>query len=273
MKDCFAVSYVPASETARSATALYPIRDKFEYASDGTRTVYARRPIMGGNTSLGVMKPASSGSLDEDIHVQGSRVDYHNYLKTLEAHKYDDLKIKTGSPTRNKSSNHLGDRYFYNGAHMFESTYQELICSKSSASSLEATEPASRTGRANNAVSTLPNICSSRTSVPSLDDQYRAAAALVGKERLSKLKRILRWKVSDYALGGALGGVIKACPKTENGQSTWLTTVSLHSMCRMLGMDVSQTEAKALFGEFDFQRNEKIESNALVNMLLASNRG
>lgn len=256
MRDCFAISFVPASESTRSATALNLVQGTFQYSSDGTRTFRVARPILAGTTTLGIMKPASTNPNLEDIHIQGSRVDYPNYIRTLEMKKFQDLKIKTGAPFRNKSSNHFGDRYFYNGAHMFESTYQELLCIQSEA----ALEP--KYDNASESV-TLPSI-----NNVIVDDKYRAARALVGQTRLSKLERMMRWKVTDWEVGGALGDVIKACPKLMSENFTWLTAESLHFIARAVGIDMSESEARALFGVFDQKKIGKVELRAMIEMLI-----
>lgn len=74
-------------------------------------------------------------------HLQGSAVDKEAYYETLMGTDYQGLRVKTGwdpkrtgppsvmvgagNPHRNYSAISLGDRFYFNGPHMFQSTYAE----------------------------------------------------------------------------------------------------------------------------------------------------
>lgn len=74
-------------------------------------------------------------------HLQGSEVDKDGYYATLIGNDYKGLRVKTGwnpermgpptvqvgsgNPHRNYSAISLGDRFYFNGPHMFHTTYSE----------------------------------------------------------------------------------------------------------------------------------------------------
>jgi len=70
-----------------------------------------------------------------DTHLQGSAVDTVGYYETLVENSYQNLRVKTGwskrmgpasvavgngNPHRNYSAISLGDRFYFNGPHMFQ---------------------------------------------------------------------------------------------------------------------------------------------------------
>ena len=274
MRDSFGNPFVPASEATRSATALLPINGAIRYLPDGTRTVHIARPVMGGTTSFGVMKPTSivrdrsDFHQNRDVHRQGSRVDYFNYLKTLEMNQFENLQIRSGAPYRNKSSSHIGDRYYYNGAHMFESSYQEFISQRSSKIP-SSTSPTVSPNHPREEVH-LPGVKIGGNS-QSANNDYRAATAIVGQARLSKLVRTIRYKFAQWAIAGTLDDLIRACtPKTRQGEQdlVFLMPESLLTMSRLVGIDMSLSDAKALFGLFDHEKLGEIESKTLIKQIL-----
>ena len=78
-------------------------------------------------------------------HLQGSEVDTVGYYETLIGNEYQGLRIKTGwnprrmgpvsvkvgsgNPHRNYSNVIFGDRFYFNGAHMFQTQYAEASLS------------------------------------------------------------------------------------------------------------------------------------------------
>ena len=82
-----------------------------------------------------------NGERDLHTHLQGSAVDKDAYYETLVGTGYEGLRVKTGwdpkrtgppsvavgagNPHRNYSAISQGDRFYFNGPHMFQSTYAE----------------------------------------------------------------------------------------------------------------------------------------------------
>jgi hypothetical protein len=55
-------------------------------------------------------------------YLQGSHVDVSAYYKSLAAQNYKQLLIKSGAPAKARSHIEVGDRYFFNGPHMWGTT-------------------------------------------------------------------------------------------------------------------------------------------------------
>eukprot|EP00961_Rhodomonas_salina_P001961 27049-Rhodomonas_salina.2 len=91
---------------------------------------------------------------DRGMHkyLQGSHVDVPSYYNrtddsarlstrsdTLRASNYDKLLIKSGFPDKAKSNVEVGDRFYFNGPHMWQTTYAALPASTFSAMRLSFT--------------------------------------------------------------------------------------------------------------------------------------
>ena len=55
-------------------------------------------------------------------YLQGSAVDVSAYYTSLAAQNYKQLLIKSGSPAKARSNIDLGDRFYFNGPHMWQTT-------------------------------------------------------------------------------------------------------------------------------------------------------
>jgi hypothetical protein len=58
-------------------------------------------------------------------YLQGSAVDVSAYYTSLAAQNYKQLLIKSGSPAKARSHIDLGDRFYFNGPHMWQTTQNE----------------------------------------------------------------------------------------------------------------------------------------------------
>jgi hypothetical protein len=70
-------------------------------------------------------------------YLQGSSVDVNAYYKTLAAQDYKQLLIKSGSPAKARSNIDFGDRFYFNGPHM----WKVFSCPSSSPSLVELFVP------------------------------------------------------------------------------------------------------------------------------------
>jgi hypothetical protein len=58
-------------------------------------------------------------------YLQGSAVDVSAYYTSLAAQNYKQLLIKSGSPAKARSNIDFGDRFYFNGPHMWQTTQNE----------------------------------------------------------------------------------------------------------------------------------------------------
>ena len=220
----------------------------------GTRLLRCNKPLAGGTTSHGLCRPSAFQGPDsgEDVHVQGSPVNYDNYIRALEHKKYADLRIKTGSPSRNRSSNRLGDPFYFSGAHMYEPKYQDFTSTEPSQAQAAVVTACEPLGAAGEAV------------------DYRAATALVGHQRLARVHKELRWRLANAANGEDLDRLFKCCGTagSHHQESTWLTHKQLLLIATLLGQEMKPLEAKAVFGLYDVGRAGRLEGRALFSALL-----
>lgn len=163
IKNTYGTTFGSSSATMLDATRDRDQPLQMHYSTHAAlRKLECSKSIVGGPTMNGLIEPyARSPSHLEPLspmppgssfrgkardspvrtHLQGSEVDKDGYYATLIGNGYQGLRIKTGwnpqrmgpptvkvgsgNPHRNYSAISLGDRFYFNGPHMFHTTYSE----------------------------------------------------------------------------------------------------------------------------------------------------
>ena len=163
-----------------------------------------------------------------------SRADSHTGSETLEATNYDKLTIvKSGLPSKARSHINNGDRFYFSGRHMWETTYMD--------SYFRRHEPRSGGG----GPPTEPLVPKDPATVR---HRYAVLQAVVGRRRLDALEALLREKLTRLLKSGeTLSSAFKVFDRDRTGR---VNLTDFSSIARLLGMYMTETEAQALFGRF-----------------------
>ena len=150
---------------------------------------------------------------------------------SLEAQNYDQLTIvKSGMPSKARSHIENGDRFYFSGRHMWETTYMDSYHHNRAPGEGEAppTEPLALKDPA------------------TVRHRYAVLQAVVGRRRLGELEALLREKLTRLLKSGeTLSSAFKLFDRDRAGR------VGLRDFAvivRLLGIHVTETEARALFG-------------------------
>jgi len=157
IKFAHGVSYGISSKVMLDAAHHHEQPVQIAYAPTAAlRKIESRKSLVGGPSMNGLIEPylrspsrleplthptQNSNTEQMQTHLQGSEVDVAGYYQSLVGSNYKGLRIQTGwnprrvgpetvkvgsgNPHRLYSSFSLGDRFYFNGAHMFNTTYVE----------------------------------------------------------------------------------------------------------------------------------------------------
>jgi len=199
---------------------------------------------------------------DRGMHkyLQGSHVDVPSYYDTLRASNYDKLLIKSGFPDKAKSNVEVGDRFYFNGPHMWQTTYKE---------SFQKDED-KRRGKIPPVIRKQPSFLSDGkggmklvgSAAPPQDVRekaynYKVLQALVGVRRLDHLEKQIRNKLAQLTNSGR-HEAYEMFKIFDDDHSGHIGPERFMQISRSLGIHITSTEAGALFGRFDKNRDDAI---------------
>jgi len=154
-----------------------------------------------GNNFTGLAEPNGFGSgenADNRKYIQGSTVDIVSYYEALEATNYDKLTIvKSGLPSKARSHIDNGDRFYFSGRHMWETTYMDSYHRHAAAAPPPPTDPLQ------------PDLA----DAGAVRHRYAVLQAVVGRRRLDELEGLLREKLTRLLkTGQTLSAAFKVLP-------------------------------------------------------------
>jgi len=183
-------------------------------------------------------------------YLQGSHVDVPSYYKSLAATSYDKLLIKSGFPEKAKSNIEVGDRFYFNGPHMWQTTYKE---------SFQKGKGAIRSHSRNANQADKPEVLKlvSKHDRQEKAYKYKMLAAIVGQRRLDHLEKLVRSKLSQLTNTGGHEAVDMFKVYDIDG-SGYIGADEFMYVSRDLGIHITPTEASALFGRYDRNRDNEV---------------
>jgi len=197
---------------------------------DYSRSSRRRIAIPKGSQLVGTGFTATTGPIENETYVQGTRVNMQDFYASCEAQSFKCLPVRSGFPNKNKSSVHFGDGFYFSGRHMYDTTHKE---------SFRANEKEHDSSGAFGFVSDEERV-----------HKYAVAQAIVGKGRMDALEAQLSEKIINRVSGG--GGLLRRMYATFDKNGTGeVNPQQFREVCLELGARLSDTEAMALFGRYD----------------------
>lgn len=264
----FALSAPPAPEKDKRPQQLYD--------QNKARRVLTAAHWLPGNSFSGYAKPTGEkgkGGANATVmvgpnvchkYLQGSSVDVSAYYKSLAANDYKQLLIKSGSPAKARSHIDVGDRFYFNGPHMWQTTYHESYpkyLGKENSAPKEQLRPstADSSSKLQRTVmqESMRRIDIHASSAKERSYQYKMLQAVVGLKRLDALDRQVRSKLLQVTNSGKHEALhmFKVFDKEGTGN---ISPETFHEIAKSLGIHLTATEAAALFGRYDMNSDEEI---------------
>mmetsp|Transcript_38574 Transcript_38574/g.60179 ORF Transcript_38574/g.60179 Transcript_38574/m.60179 type:complete len:343 (+) Transcript_38574:690-1718(+) len=255
----FGTRFTIGTRSALSAPPAPSSRPMSSYDPRRGRRVMQTPHLLPGNTFSGFADPTGPtgrGEMATDDegnfrYLQGSHVDVPSYYKSLKATNYDKLLIKSGFPEKGRSNIEVGDRFYFNGPHMWQTTYRESFLKEAGGGSPKLVF---------NTTSHVPTPVKQLEIASEPEEKsyhYRVLQAIVGQRRLDNLERSIRNKLLQLTTSGK-HEAIQMFKVYDRDSTGYIKSDMFLQISRSLGIHMTSTEAAALFGRYDKNKDDEI---------------
>ncbi|KAJ1471296.1 hypothetical protein T484DRAFT_1844740 [Baffinella frigidus] len=265
----FGRSYTPGTRTALKTPPAPKARPVSSYDQARNRRVLSVQHLLPGNSFSGsefriqgvggensLMLPDDNGNIQ---YLQGSRVDIAAYYTSLAARNYEQLLIKS---VKARSNIEMGDRYYFTGPHMWQTTQKESFGWSGADGGGDSSQKASGTKLKQQEVSSMKGPKDKAY-------KYKVVQAVVGTRRLDLLEKAVRAKLRS--LSGKVEAV-RMFKMYDRAHTGYITPNEFLQFSRALGIQISATEATALFGRFDVTTGDDVTYDDFIDELLREGR-